>query len=104
MWPRATWWPGWSISGNSDAAPWERAAEIERTNLQAVSLSGQSAWGSAAKSADQIVEWFGFLAEAGVQHVIFSSADGHDPAAIELLGRDVLPQRRNVEAVDPRRI
>jgi len=50
------------------------------------------------------VEWFGFLAEAGVQHVIFSSADGHDPAAIELLGRDVLPQRRNVEAVDPRRI
>jgi F420-dependent oxidoreductase-like protein len=79
-------------------------AEIERTNLQPVSLSARSAWGPAPESTDQIVERFGRLAEAGVQHVIISTADAHDPAAIELLGRDVLPQLRGLEATDPRAV
>jgi F420-dependent oxidoreductase-like protein len=78
--------------------------EIERTNLQGVSLSGGSAWGRAPESADQVVERFGRLAQAGVQHVIISTADAHDPAALELLGRDVLPQLRGLEAADPRRV
>ena len=77
--------------------------EIERTNLQPISLSGQNAWGTKPESPAQIVERFGRLAEAGVQHVIISTADAHDPAAIELLGRDVLPQLRGIEAADPRR-
>jgi alkanesulfonate monooxygenase len=76
--------------------------EIERTNLQGVSLSSQSAWDGAPESTNQIVERFGQLAEAGVQHVIISTGDAHDPAALELLGRDVLPQLRAVEATDPR--
>jgi F420-dependent oxidoreductase-like protein len=76
--------------------------EIERTNLQGVSLSSQSAWDGAPESTNQIVERFGQLAEAGVQHVIISTGDAHDPAALELLGRDVLPQLRAVEAADPR--
>jgi alkanesulfonate monooxygenase len=76
--------------------------EIERTNLQGVSLSEASSWGRASESADQIVERFGRLADAGVQHVIISTGDAHDPAALELLGSSVLPQLRSVEAADPR--
>jgi F420-dependent oxidoreductase-like protein len=76
--------------------------EIERTNLQNVALSGPGAWGRAPESTDQIVERFGRLAEAGVQHIIISTAEAHDPALIEVLGRDVLPQLRGVEAADPR--
>jgi F420-dependent oxidoreductase-like protein len=76
--------------------------EIERTNLQPVTLAGKNAWGSPPESADQLVERFGRLAEAGVQHVIVSTADAHDLAALELLGRDVLPQLRDLEATDPR--
>jgi F420-dependent oxidoreductase-like protein len=78
--------------------------EIERTNLQGVSLSDRSAWGRAAESTDQVVERFARLAEAGVQHVIISTADAHDPEALELLGREVLPQLRGVAAADPRTV
>jgi F420-dependent oxidoreductase-like protein len=77
---------------------------IERTNLQAVSLTGRNAWGAGPETADQLVERFGRLAEAGVQHVIISTADSHDPAALERIGRDVIPQLRGVEAADPRRV
>jgi alkanesulfonate monooxygenase len=76
--------------------------QIERTNLQGVALSERSASSRAVESPDEIVERFGRLAEAGVQHVIISTADAHDPAALELLGRDVLPQLRDLEAADPR--
>jgi F420-dependent oxidoreductase-like protein len=78
--------------------------EIERTNMQGVSLVERSAWGTGPESPTQIVERFGRLAEAGVQHVIISTADAHDPAAIELLGREVLPQLRGLEAADPRTV
>jgi F420-dependent oxidoreductase-like protein len=78
--------------------------EIERTNLQGVSLSERSTSGRTAESPDQIVERFGRLAEAGVQHVIISTADAHDAVALETLGRDVLPQLRDVEAADPRSV
>jgi alkanesulfonate monooxygenase len=71
-------------------------AEIERTNDQPVSL------GHSGESADQLVERFGRLAEAGVQHVILGVADADDGAAIERFGRDVVPQLQPVEAADPR--
>jgi alkanesulfonate monooxygenase SsuD/methylene tetrahydromethanopterin reductase-like flavin-dependent oxidoreductase (luciferase family) len=77
--------------------------EIERTNLQQFTVSGRNAWGARPESADELVERLGRLAEAGVQHVILSTADSHDSAALELLGRDVIPQLRGVEAIDPRR-
>jgi len=76
--------------------------EIERTNLQQFTTSGRNAWGAGPESADQLVERLGRLAEAGVQHVILSTADSHDPAALALLGRDVIPHLRSVEAADPR--
>jgi alkanesulfonate monooxygenase SsuD/methylene tetrahydromethanopterin reductase-like flavin-dependent oxidoreductase (luciferase family) len=80
-------------------------AEIERTNLQGVALSDRgAARGRRKESADQLVERFGRLAEAGVQHVIVSTADADDASAIEDLGRDVLPQLRDVEAADPRHL
>jgi F420-dependent oxidoreductase-like protein len=79
-------------------------AEIERSNLQGVGIAGASAWGPAPESPDAIVERFGRLAEAGVQHVIVSFAEANDPALIELLGGRVLPQLRHVEAADPRTV
>jgi F420-dependent oxidoreductase-like protein len=78
--------------------------EIERSNLQTVSLTRPGAWGSRPQSTDEIVERFGRLAEAGVQHLIISMAEVDDPALIERLGRDVLPQLRGEEAADPRTV
>jgi F420-dependent oxidoreductase-like protein len=75
--------------------------EIERTNYQPVVLSPMNSWGAPVESAGQLVERLGRLAEAGVQHVILGTADGHDPAAIEAFARDVVPQLRDVEAGDP---
>ncbi len=79
-------------------------AEIERTNLQPVVLSAQNAWGAKPESAGQLVDRLAGLAAAGVQHVILSTADSHDVAALELIGREVIPQLRDVEAVDPRKV
>jgi F420-dependent oxidoreductase-like protein len=79
--------------------------EIERTTLQSFTTSGgNAAWGAKPESAGQLVERLGRLAEAGVQHVILSTADSHDPAALEFIGREVIPQLRNVEAADPRQV
>jgi F420-dependent oxidoreductase-like protein len=77
-------------------------AEIDRSNLQSISLSGPGAWGAAPESPDQIVERFGRLAEAGVQHLIVSMRDAYDPATLEIIGSKVLPQLRGIEAADPR--
>ena len=79
-------------------------AEIERTNMQGVGLGSAGAWSRTPESPDAIVERFGRLAEAGVQHVIVNFADANDPALIELLGSRVLPQLRDVEAADPRQV
>jgi alkanesulfonate monooxygenase SsuD/methylene tetrahydromethanopterin reductase-like flavin-dependent oxidoreductase (luciferase family) len=79
--------------------------EIERTNLQGIALTDRGeAWGRPRDSADQLVERFGRPAEAGVQHVILSVGDADDAAALEALGRDVLPQLRGFEAADPRTV
>ena len=79
-------------------------AEIERTNMQGVGLGTGGSWSRAPESPDEIVERFGRLAEAGVQHIIVNFAEANDPALIELLGSRVLPQIRDVEAADPRGI
>ncbi len=66
--------------------------EIERTTLQSVSLFSSNAWRSTTESADQLVERFGRLGDAGVQQVIVNTADVHNPDAIELLATEVMPQ------------
>jgi alkanesulfonate monooxygenase SsuD/methylene tetrahydromethanopterin reductase-like flavin-dependent oxidoreductase (luciferase family) len=64
--------------------------EIERTTLQDVRLSADGA--GSTRTPAQLVDSFGELADAGVQHVIISLPDVHDLTRLELLGRDVLPQ------------
>jgi alkanesulfonate monooxygenase SsuD/methylene tetrahydromethanopterin reductase-like flavin-dependent oxidoreductase (luciferase family) len=66
--------------------------EIERTTLQSVSLFAPNAWRTTTESADQLVDRFGRLGDAGVQQVIINTADVHNPDAISLLATDVLPQ------------
>jgi F420-dependent oxidoreductase-like protein len=66
--------------------------EIERTTLQSVSLFGPNAWRSSTESADQLVDRFGRLGDAGVQQVIVNTADVHNPDAVELLATEVMPQ------------
>ncbi|HEX8939840.1 MAG TPA: LLM class F420-dependent oxidoreductase [Candidatus Limnocylindrales bacterium] len=85
--------------------------EIERTNLQSVDPVGPGiAAGdgrapghgpSRPETADQIVQRFGALAEAGAQHVIFSVKGVHDLARLELLGHDVVPQLHRIDAATP---
>jgi hypothetical protein len=50
--------------------------------MQGVGLGAAGSWGRAPESTDAIVERFGRLAEAGVQHVIISFAEANDPALI----------------------
>ena len=94
--------PKYAILAEHCAAVGRDFAEIERTNMQGVGLGSAGAWSRAPESPDAIVERFGRLAEAGVQHVIVNFAEANDPALIELLGSRVLPQLRDVEAADPR--
>jgi F420-dependent oxidoreductase-like protein len=56
--------------------------EIERTTLQGV---------KAGEPAQEIIDKFGDLADAGAQHVIFNVRDVADPASLERLGREVIP-------------
>jgi F420-dependent oxidoreductase-like protein len=60
--------------------------EIERSTLQNVNL--------AKDTPIQIVDRFGELSDAGAQHVIFSVADVSDPAMLETIGREIVPQVR----------
>lgn len=62
--------------------------EIERSNLQTVYLHRET--------PSQIVDRFGELADAGAQHVIFSVVDVHDPVHLETIGREILPQLRDL--------
>jgi F420-dependent oxidoreductase-like protein len=62
--------------------------EIERSTLQTINLT--------ADSPAQIVDRFGELADAGAQHVIASVVNVNDPANLETIGRDVIPQLRDL--------
>jgi len=57
--------------------------EIERSSLQSVSFSRET--------PAQVVDRFGALARAGVQHVIFNLVDAWDPSNFERLSSEVLP-------------
>jgi F420-dependent oxidoreductase-like protein len=62
--------------------------EIERSNLQSINFE--------RSSAAEIVQRFGELSDAGAQHIIFSVADVHDPRHLEQIGRDIVPQLRDL--------
>jgi F420-dependent oxidoreductase-like protein len=58
--------------------------EIERSTLQTIDLTRHA--------ANEIVDWFGELADAGAQHVIASVPGIADPGQLEAIGRDIVPQ------------
>ncbi len=60
--------------------------EIERSTLQSVDVDAQS--------ADELVEGFGELGEAGAQHILISVRGVSDVSKLERLGAEVLPQLR----------
>ena len=60
--------------------------EIERSTLQSVDIDAQS--------ADELVERFGLLGEAGAQHVLISVRGVSDTSRLERIGAEVLPQLR----------
>jgi F420-dependent oxidoreductase-like protein len=66
--------------------------DIERSTLQSVRVSPAGPAGT--ETPGQVVDRFGELADAGAQHVIFSLRAVEDPATLELVGRDILPQLR----------
>ena len=62
--------------------------EIERSNLQSLNLDRET--------PAQVVDRFGELADAGAQTVIFSLANVEDPRHLETIGRDIIPQLRDL--------
>jgi F420-dependent oxidoreductase-like protein len=62
--------------------------EIERSTLQGINLG--------AESPAQIVDRFGELADAGAQTVIVNVVNVEDPANLETIGRDLIPQLRDL--------
>jgi F420-dependent oxidoreductase-like protein len=63
-------------------------AEIERSTLQGVNLTSDA--GRHGESADQVIDRFGELSDAGADAVIFSVPDVHDPDRIARLA-EVIP-------------
>jgi F420-dependent oxidoreductase-like protein len=69
--------------------------EIERSTLQSIDIdTGDGGRGS---SPAAIVDHFGDLWDAGAEHIIFSVRDVHEPARIERLAADVLPQLHAID-------
>src|SRR5262245_29144853 len=64
-------------------------AEIERTTHQNVRLGPPDR--SSTESPQQVVDRLAELSDAGADHVIFELKDVHEPAYLELAGRDILP-------------
>jgi F420-dependent oxidoreductase-like protein len=64
-------------------------SEIERSTLQNVRLGPSGAY--RAESSAQVIDRFGDLSDAGVEHVIIELKDVHVRANRELVGRDILP-------------
>jgi len=67
--------------------------EIERSTLVSLHPSRDGAGGT--QTPDQIIDHFGELGDAGVQHILFSVRDVWQTAKLELLGSTVLAQLRD---------
>jgi F420-dependent oxidoreductase-like protein len=65
--------------------------EIERSTLQDVHIGDA---GHRSETVDQAVQRFGELADAGAQHLILSTRDVWDPARLDTIGSQLLPQLR----------
>jgi F420-dependent oxidoreductase-like protein len=67
--------------------------EIERSNLQGVDMTPEGARGASAPNL--LVDRFGDLADAGVQHIILSPHQV-DPGTVEAIGSAIIPQLRDL--------
>jgi F420-dependent oxidoreductase-like protein len=74
-------------------------ADIEKTLLTQVSLTPDG--GRRSLTTDGLVERLGRAAEAGAQHAIFSLEGVNVPSRLELIGREVIPQLRDVGVPSP---
>jgi F420-dependent oxidoreductase-like protein len=74
-------------------------ADIEKTLLTQVSLTTEGSHRSLTPAG--LVERLGRAAEAGAQHAIFSLAGVTDLSRLELIGREVIPQLRDVGVPSP---
>ncbi len=74
-------------------------AEIEKTNLAGISITEDGAHGSLTPAA--FVDRLGAWSEAGSMHTIFSVRDVWDTSKLELIGRDVIPQIRDLGEKSP---
>jgi F420-dependent oxidoreductase-like protein len=63
--------------------------EIERSTLQNVRLGPVDH--ARTESPAQVVDRFGELSDAGAEHVIFELKDVHEPAHLDQVGRDIIP-------------
>jgi alkanesulfonate monooxygenase SsuD/methylene tetrahydromethanopterin reductase-like flavin-dependent oxidoreductase (luciferase family) len=82
------------LKGHCDAIG-RRFEDIERSTLQGnLHLTRDGAGGSATPG--QIVDYYGELADAGAQHVLFSVRDVDRTETLELFGETVIPQLRNL--------
>ena len=72
---------------------------IEKTNLSTISISADGSRGSLTPAA--FVERLGNWAEAGSHHTIVSIRGVSDLSKIDLIGRDVIPQIRDLGAPSP---
>ena len=68
--------------------------EIERTTLQSdlrISLDGTDA----KQALSKVVDYYGELADAGAQHILFGVRDIHETDRLELIGEHVIAPLRN---------
>jgi F420-dependent oxidoreductase-like protein len=72
---------------------------IEKTILAGISITPDGARRSL--TPDAVVERLGRTTEVGTQHAIFSVRDVQDLSKLELIGRDVIPQLRDVGPPSP---
>ena len=69
-------------------------SEIEHSTLQNVHISTRE--GDRTEPAAHVVARFGDLSDAGAEHVIMTLRSLPDPGALDIIGRDVIPQLRGL--------
>jgi F420-dependent oxidoreductase-like protein len=69
-------------------------SEIEHSTLQNVYISTHD--GERTEPPQHVLNRFGDFSDAGAEHIIVSMASLPDPGALEIMGRDVIPQLRDL--------
>jgi len=80
----------YAILAEHCAAVGRDPAEIEHSTLQNFRISATGTPGT--ETPAEIVDRFGDLSDAGAEHIIVALRGLPDPVALDLVGRDVIPQ------------